>query len=538
VTDENANDYFSHLQPPTGPARKPRPKPAEPDPFSEAPVPAPRSQMQRPPATKPVTGLSPGLSPGIPKLGDAPVPASSIKSGVVLTPQGVKRVDDPPKAPPRPQQRPQSAQPRSQAPAAQAKPAAPKPAQRPATAENIQRTPPPPPMADDSEEVDADIDAVEASRAKNVTGDVSWKEYAATDFPAVDSEELGVKTAKTESGRVVPVAIRSDLTDEALKGRSIKDKGKGKPIHLEKGKPKGGRPPKSFIGRMGASLIMAIRGKGPEPEVEEDATDIAEREGSPGFEKSGSKPARRSRGPLAVVRSVFVEVAKLLLLILLLKAYVLQISLVQGTSMEPTLLGATESRPGDRLLVERVTAHVETSELKLGDRQLKDLLPEFMRPRFRRGDIVVVRSPEDPGTELVKRLIALPGDVIRFKDGKVEVKEGGAGEFKAADEFYLGKHSNGEDKHAFAPSSLPDLLADGRELEVPQGRIFVMGDNRDASNDSRGWLNIEVRKAELRNAKGEEVPSSERRLWAHLRSIEGRVVFRLYPFDRMWPPLR
>jgi signal peptidase I len=43
-------------------------------------------------------------------------------------------------------------------------------------------------------------------------------------------------------------------------------------------------------------------------------------------------------------------------------------------------------------------------------------LPGFLSPELHRGDIVVIRSPEDPGLELVKRLIALPGDTLKFEE--------------------------------------------------------------------------------------------------------------------------
>ncbi|MCA8913138.1 MAG: signal peptidase I, partial [Planctomycetes bacterium] len=406
------------------------------------------------------------------------------RSGVVLTPSGVKRVDDEP-------------------PVAKVRRVASQPVDIPAE--------------DDAE------DFYEASRAANDQDDVSWEEYAAGDFPAMAAEDFGVKTKKTDSGRVVPVAVRSDLTDEALKGRSIKDKsGKGgrKPRPIQNKAP---AAPKSLWGKIGDSLRLS------KPVLDEDVDDGDEevsKDTKGGFARSGSLPnkkgARRKKTPLGVAWSVVVEVAKILMLVLLLRAYVVQVSQVEGPSMQSTLV------ENDRLIVERVTPELANNQ----DKWWVKWMPGFMTPELHRGDIVVVRSPEDPGSELVKRLIGLPGDTLKFEDGNLFLKKAGEADFTQVKEDYLDaedlKREDGTFR-SYAPGDLGDYIEEGEPLVVPEGRIFVMGDNRTHSNDSRRWLAIHVHRT---------VPPGIDRLWLHRDSVEGRVIFRIYPFGRVWPPVK
>jgi signal peptidase I len=83
-----------------------------------------------------------------------------------------------------------------------------------------------------------------------------------------------------------------------------------------------------------------------------------------------------------------------------------------------------------------------------------------------RGDIIVLHSPQDPNTDLIKRIIALPGDTVEIKDNTVFVND------TALVEPYIME----------PPHYL--LLRE----EIPAGHYFVLGDNRNNSSDShRGW---------------------------------------------------
>ncbi|WP_018130456.1 signal peptidase I [Effusibacillus pohliae] len=128
--------------------------------------------------------------------------------------------------------------------------------------------------------------------------------------------------------------------------------------------------------------------------------------------------------------------------------------LVDGESMMPTM----QNR--ERLIVNKLVYHLHKPE---------------------HGDIVVFQYPADPSKDFIKRVIGLPGDVIEIREGKV-YRNG-----EALQEPYLGEPTNG----VFGP------------VKVPDGTLFVMGDNRNNSKDSRdrsvGFvpLNLVVGRADL-----------------------------------------
>lgn len=123
-------------------------------------------------------------------------------------------------------------------------------------------------------------------------------------------------------------------------------------------------------------------------------------------------------------------------LALLIMTFVARAFTVDGPSMLPTL------HDGERLMVDKLSYR-------------------FREPQ--RGEIVVFRYPANPREHFIKRVIGLPGDVVEIRGGRVYVNG------TALDEPYLATPTWGQ----FGP------------VQVPPGRYFVLGDNRNNSEDSR-----------------------------------------------------
>jgi signal peptidase I len=100
-----------------------------------------------------------------------------------------------------------------------------------------------------------------------------------------------------------------------------------------------------------------------------------------------------------------------------------------------------------------------------------------------RGDIVVFRPPNDPKKFYVKRIIGLPGDEVVLRDGYVYLKKAGNEELEQLDESYLDDRNLG--KTFPHPPGGGDT--DPMNYTVPEGRYFVLGDNRLGSLDSRSF---------------------------------------------------
>jgi signal peptidase I len=140
---------------------------------------------------------------------------------------------------------------------------------------------------------------------------------------------------------------------------------------------------------------------------------------------------------------------------------------VKGHSMEPTF------HDGEYILTDKIS-------YKLG-------MPK-------RGDIVVFRSPKNAEQDFIKRIIAIPGERVRIAAGKVYVNN-----------EVLNESAYLESTVFTGPES---FLSENREIIVPSGKYFVMGDNRMGSSDSRDF--------------GPVLPSE----------FIGKVFFRYWPINR------
>ena len=186
-----------------------------------------------------------------------------------------------------------------------------------------------------------------------------------------------------------------------------------------------------------------------------------------------------SKEPLAVEysRSFF----PIILIVLILRSFIVEPFRIPSASMMPTLLA------GDFILVNKFSYGIRLPLLGTKVVEMSEPL---------RGDVVVFRFPKDPSIDYIKRVVGLPGDRISYINKTIYVN--GKPMEQESLGTYLGKgagmpmsgasqrieHLDDVDHQILVRSR---QRAMDREFIVPDERYFVMGDNRDNSNDSRFW---------------------------------------------------
>lgn len=157
------------------------------------------------------------------------------------------------------------------------------------------------------------------------------------------------------------------------------------------------------------------------------------------------------------------------ILALFIRSFVVQAFKIPSGSMEPTLL------IGDHILVNKFIYGINLPFVE-------QKLFQFKKPK--RGDVIVFVYPVDPSKDFIKRVIAVEGDTILIKDKKVYIN----GTLVPDDHGY---YSNPKGIIQSGTSSNRDNYG---PVTVPPGCLFVMGDNRDNSYDSRFWGFVNVNK--------------------------------------------
>jgi signal peptidase I len=165
----------------------------------------------------------------------------------------------------------------------------------------------------------------------------------------------------------------------------------------------------------------------------------------------------------STIREYFESIVIAVILALFVRTWVVQAFKIPTGSMENNLL------IGDHLLVNKFVFGPTLNPVEAVLLPVRDV---------RRGDIVVFKYPDEPERDFIKRVIGLPGETLELRNKKVYVNG------QVLDEPYV---------HFLEPA------ADGQEItsfdvrerygpvRVPDGQFFVMGDNRDNSQDSRYW---------------------------------------------------
>lgn len=169
-------------------------------------------------------------------------------------------------------------------------------------------------------------------------------------------------------------------------------------------------------------------------------------------EEKASEENTETRSTLREVMSWVLNFAIALGIALLIKNFLIINADVPTGSMENTIM------PGDRFLGNRLAYLIDGPE---------------------RGDIVVLKYPDDESETYVKRVIGLPGETVEILDGKIYID----GSTEPLEEDYL--------KEEWTVATGPYTF------EVPEGSYFVMGDNRNDSWDARYWKNTYVAKDKI-----------------------------------------
>lgn len=159
------------------------------------------------------------------------------------------------------------------------------------------------------------------------------------------------------------------------------------------------------------------------------------------------------------------HIAIAIVIAVLIVTFVGQRTIVHEISMEPTL------SEGDNLIVEKISSRFGL---------------------LKKGDIIIFKSPFDK-RELIKRLIAVEGDTVELKDGRVYVN----GEL-----FLIG---DPEDEPYTPPAANPE----DNKITIPEGYVYVLGDNRPYSHDSTEFGPIEKNR------------------------ITGKAIFRFFPYNKI-----
>ena len=163
--------------------------------------------------------------------------------------------------------------------------------------------------------------------------------------------------------------------------------------------------------------------------------------GSSGISPGESDIAEQAApGILAEFRGWLKDILLAVVIAFLMVVFLYQPVKVEGTSMQPELLDQ------ERIFVNKFVYHFD---------------------EIHRGDIVVFWYPKDPSKSFIKRVLGVPGDVVSIREGQVYING------QLVEERYVPRGYQDADSYPL--------------VRVREGHYYVLGDHRNASNDSRSW---------------------------------------------------
>ncbi|WP_338032191.1 signal peptidase I [Desulforhopalus vacuolatus] len=179
--------------------------------------------------------------------------------------------------------------------------------------------------------------------------------------------------------------------------------------------------------------------------------------------------AKSEKKRKSVIREYVEAITIAVLLALFIRYFVVQAFKIPSGSMKPTLL------VGDYLMANKFIYGIKNPFTG------KVVIP-ISSPK--RGDIVVFPNPREPQIDFIKRIIGVAGDIIEIRDKKLyrnnQLAKDSHACFTAPDEIIPNWGVGASPRDNLAP------------IVVPEGKVFVMGDNRDNSYDSRFWGFVDV----------------------------------------------
>ena len=167
----------------------------------------------------------------------------------------------------------------------------------------------------------------------------------------------------------------------------------------------------------------------------------------------------------STLREYFESICVAVILALFVRTFVVQAFKIPTGSMENNLL------IGDHLLVNKFEFAPTATRLERMLMPVRDI---------RRGDIIVFKYPEDPNRDFIKRTIGLPGETVELRNKVVYING------KPLDEPYVHFLFPAEGGPSDEATSF-DVRRNYGPVTVPPDHYFMMGDNRDNSEDSRYW---------------------------------------------------